>query len=36
MSVAKVGFSLMPFNFFDGTPALDVPPTEEHCNHPPA
>ena len=36
MSVAKAGFSLLPFNFFDGNPALDVPPTEERCNHPSA
>lgn len=33
MSVTKVGFSLMPFNFFAGNPALDVAPSADHCYH---
>jgi primary-amine oxidase len=29
--VEYCGFHLVPFGFFDGNPALDVPPSEEHC-----
>lgn len=32
MPVEIVGFTLKPAGFFDGNPALDVPPTE-HCAH---
>lgn len=32
MPVEMVGFTLKPAGFFDGNPALDVPPTEQ-CNH---
>jgi primary-amine oxidase len=31
MPVEYCGFVLAPFGFFDRNPALDVPPTEEHC-----
>jgi primary-amine oxidase len=32
MPVETVGFTLKPEGFFDGNPALDVPPAE-HCDH---
>jgi primary-amine oxidase len=33
MPVEKVGFHLMPVNFFDRSPALDVPPSHaQHCH----
>jgi primary-amine oxidase len=32
MPVTHIGFHLKPFGFFDGNPALDVPPTEA-CRH---
>jgi primary-amine oxidase len=32
MPVARVGFELMPWGFFDRNPALDVPPSRSsHC-----
>jgi primary-amine oxidase len=31
MPVEYCGFLLTPFGFFDRNPALDVPPTEQHC-----
>jgi primary-amine oxidase len=31
MPVEYCGFLLTPFGFFDRNPALDVPPTREHC-----
>jgi primary-amine oxidase len=31
MPVEYCGFLLTPFGFFDRNPALDVPPTEDHC-----
>lgn len=34
MPVEVVGFSLKPAGFFDGNPALDVPPSSDHCQHP--
>jgi primary-amine oxidase len=33
MPVEYTGFMLMPVGFFDRNPALDVPPSEEHCEH---
>ena len=33
MPVETVGFTLKPAGFFDGNPALDVPPPANHCNH---
>jgi primary-amine oxidase len=34
MPVAYAGFHLKPLGFFDGNPALDVPPTAAaHCHH---
>jgi primary-amine oxidase len=36
MPVAHIGFKLKPAGFFDGNPALDMPPSEEHCGHHPA
>ncbi len=33
MPVETVGFHLKPAGFFDGNPALDVPPPMEHCRH---
>jgi primary-amine oxidase len=30
--VEYCGFLLTPFGFFDRNPALDVPPTEDHCH----
>ena len=33
MPVETVGFHLQPAGFFDGNPALDVPPPMEHCQH---
>jgi primary-amine oxidase len=34
MPVAHIGFKLKPSGFFDGNPALDVPPTDpQHCAH---
>ncbi len=36
MPVAHVGFKLKPVGFFDGNPALDMPPSEAHCGHHPA
>jgi primary-amine oxidase len=32
MPVESVGFHLKPVGFFDGNPALDVPPPLEHCH----
>lgn len=32
MPVAALGFRLIPWGFFDGNPALDVPPTPGHCD----
>jgi primary-amine oxidase len=32
MPVEYCGFTLSPFGFFDRNPALDVPPTEDHCS----
>jgi primary-amine oxidase len=31
MPVTRVGFQLRPDGFFDGNPALDLPPAE-HCH----
>jgi primary-amine oxidase len=31
MPVERCGFSLLPVGFFDGNPALDVPPPDGHC-----
>jgi primary-amine oxidase len=31
MPVEYSGFTLMPFGFFDRNPALDVPPSDAHC-----
>jgi primary-amine oxidase len=31
MPVEYTGFVLMPFGFFDRNPALDVPPSDAHC-----
>jgi primary-amine oxidase len=31
MPVEYTGFTLVPFGFFDRNPALDVPPSAEHC-----
>src|SRR5205085_12098559 len=31
MPVMQVGFHLKPDGFFDGNPALDVPPSASHC-----
>ena len=36
MPVDMLGFFLKPAGFFDGSPALDVPPPAEHCDHPSA
>ncbi len=33
MPVETVGFTLKPAGFFDGNPALDVPPPADHCDH---
>ena len=32
MPVEYTGFSLVPFGFFDRNPALDVPPSADHCD----
>ncbi|MGP8059582.1 MAG: primary-amine oxidase [Acidimicrobiales bacterium] len=32
MPVEYTGFHLVPFGFFDRNPALDVPPTDDHCH----
>jgi primary-amine oxidase len=35
MPVSTIGFMLKPSGFFDGNPALDLPPTEAaggHCH----
>jgi primary-amine oxidase len=33
MPVARVGFQLQPWGFFDQNPALDVPPSRSsHCH----
>jgi primary-amine oxidase len=32
MPVEYTGFSLVPFGFFDRNPALDVPPSNDHCH----
>jgi primary-amine oxidase len=34
MPVARIGFRLEPFGFFDRNPALDVPPPPGHACHP--
>lgn len=33
MPVEMLGFSLKPVGFFDGSPALDVAPPADHCDH---
>ena len=33
MPVTHVGFKLKPAGFFDGNPALDMPPSPAHCAH---
>jgi len=33
MPVEYAGFHLVPYGFFDRNPALDVPPTDDHCSH---
>lgn len=33
MPVDMLGFYLKPVGFFDGNPALDVPPPTDHCEH---
>jgi primary-amine oxidase len=33
MPVETVGFHLKPVGFFNGSPALDVPPPDDHCDH---
>jgi primary-amine oxidase len=33
MPVARIGFMLRPFGFFERNPALDVPPTNHHHDH---
>jgi primary-amine oxidase len=33
MPVDMLGFYLKPVGFFDGSPALDVPPPMDHCEH---
>jgi primary-amine oxidase len=33
MPVAHLGFKLKPAGFFDGNPALDMPPSAPHCGH---
>jgi primary-amine oxidase len=30
MPVSTIGFMLRPTGFFDGNPALDLPPSEAH------
>jgi primary-amine oxidase len=30
--VATIGFKLLPCGFFDGNPAMDVPPAGDHCD----
>jgi len=32
MPVEYTGFSLVPFGFFERNPALDVPPSGDHCH----
>jgi primary-amine oxidase len=32
MPVEYTGFTLVPFGFFDRNPALDVPPSADHCD----
>jgi primary-amine oxidase len=32
MPVESTGFVLVPVGFFDRNPALDVPPSAEHCD----
>jgi primary-amine oxidase len=32
MPVEYTGFTLLPFGFFDRNPALDVPPSADHCH----
>jgi primary-amine oxidase len=29
--VATIGFRLLPCGFFDGNPAMDLPPAGDHC-----
>ena len=31
MPVGHIGFMLKPSGFFDGNPALDMPPSSPHC-----
>lgn len=33
MPVVNMGFTLRPSGFFDGNPALDVPPSQSHCHN---
>jgi primary-amine oxidase len=34
MPVSHIGFKLKPVGFFDGNPALDLPPSDPaHCHH---
>ena len=35
MPVSHIGFKLKPSGFFDGNPALDLPPSADHasCSH---
>lgn len=33
MPVTTVGFTLRPSGFFDGNPALDVPPSHAACHN---
>ncbi|HEX9548512.1 MAG TPA: hypothetical protein VF942_14320, partial [Acidimicrobiales bacterium] len=36
MPVEYTGFSLKPDGFFDRNPALDVPPSPDHCSSTPS
>jgi primary-amine oxidase len=33
MPVTSIGFRLRPDGFFAGNPALDLPPSPQHCHH---